>query len=111
VELYKELKDCRDYSLKDQMMRAAVSIPSNIAEGSERNSKADYKRFLSMASGSAAELRTQLYIASEIGTIDAGRADKFIRETRSISKMLQAFSNSFDSSRRTVKPYFLEGRR
>jgi four helix bundle protein len=84
-------------------LRAAVSIPSNIAEGSERNRKADYNRFLSITCGFAAELRTQLYIASEIGIIDAGRAGKFIRETRSISKMLQAFSNSFDSSRRTVK--------
>jgi len=56
VKLYKLLKDCRDYGLKDQMLRSSVSIPSNIAEGSERNSIPDFQRFLNIAKGSVAEL-------------------------------------------------------
>ena len=57
VRLYDVLDKCRDYSLKDQMTRAAVSIASNIAEGAERGSAADFIRFLHFAKGSAAELR------------------------------------------------------
>ena len=63
VQPYEIMKDCRDYGLKDQMTRAAVSIASNIAEGAERDSKQEYVRFLHIAKGSAAELRTQVYIA------------------------------------------------
>src|SRR5205085_8240206 len=58
VQVYESLRDCREYGLRDQMQRAAVSIASNIAEGSERTPK-DFARFLTMARGSAAELRTQ----------------------------------------------------
>ena len=56
VKVYKVLHKSRDYSLKDQMQRAAVSIASNIAEGSERTGK-EFKRFLNISRGSAAELR------------------------------------------------------
>ncbi len=63
VRIYEVLKECRDFGLKDQMTRAAVSISRNIAEGAERDSKQEFVRFLHIAKGSAAELRTQVYIA------------------------------------------------
>jgi four helix bundle protein len=69
VRVYDELKSCKDYSLKDQMTRAAVSIASNIAEGAERDTKTEYIRYLHIAKGSAAELRTQVYIAGRIKVI------------------------------------------
>jgi four helix bundle protein len=47
IEIYELLKDCKDYSIKDQIIRASLSIPSNISEGSVRNSVTDFKRFLS----------------------------------------------------------------
>jgi four helix bundle protein len=65
VLIYKSLKECRDYGLRDQMQRAAVSIPSNIAEGYERTPK-DFARFISISIGSSSELRTQAYIAREL---------------------------------------------
>ncbi|HSR62918.1 MAG TPA: four helix bundle protein [Gammaproteobacteria bacterium] len=57
---------CRDYGFKDLITRTAVSIPSNIAEGFERNSKNDFIMYLKIVRGFCAEVRTQLYIAEEI---------------------------------------------
>lgn len=94
VDLYRLLKDCRDYGIKDQMCRAAVSIASNIAEGSERGTDCEFVRFLNIAKGSAAELRTQLYIAVEIGVIAKDDFAELIKRIKSVSQMLQALINS-----------------
>jgi len=56
LDVYRALRQCRDFSLRDQIHRAAVSIPCNIAEGAERNSQAEFKNFLGIAKGSAGEL-------------------------------------------------------
>lgn len=69
VNVYKIFADCRDYGFKDQITRSGLSIPSNIAEGMEKNSVKDQVRFLDIAKGSAAEFATQTYIAQEIGYI------------------------------------------
>jgi four helix bundle protein len=76
------------------MTRAAVSIPSNIAEGSERNSKQEYIRFIHIAKGSAAELRTQLYIAAEIGLMEKATVVELTSELKHISAMLQKAANT-----------------
>jgi len=95
VELYRLVGDCEDYALKDQMCRAAISIASNIAEGAERGSKAEFVRFLNIAKGSAAELRTQLYIATKLATIIPEKdALKLIAELKEISNMLYGLINS-----------------
>ncbi|MCM3870442.1 MAG: four helix bundle protein [Pyrinomonadaceae bacterium] len=60
----------KDYGLKDQVRRAAVSTMSNMAEGFERGSLAEFNRFLSISKGSCAELRTQLYIALDVGYLE-----------------------------------------
>jgi four helix bundle protein len=94
VKLYELLRTCKDYGLKDQMLRAAVSIASNIAEGSERKSIPDFKRFISIAQGSAAELRTQVYISKEVKLLTVQDANHLIEELKIISKMLQALYSS-----------------
>ncbi len=94
VRFYGLLRDCRDYGLKDQMLRASVSIPSNIAEGSERNTVPEFKRFINIAKGSAAELRTQVYISQEVNIFSASDAKELIQELKSISRMLQALHDS-----------------
>ena len=98
VRVYEVLKDCRDYGLRDQMTRAAVSIASNIAEGSERNSPLDYIRFLHIAKGSAAELRTQLYIAQRIGLIDQAVQAELTQECQELAAMLQGLAKSLKSN-------------
>jgi four helix bundle protein len=94
VDVYAVLKNCRDFGLKDQMTRAAVSIASNIAEGAERNSNPDYIRFLHIAKGSAAELRTQLYIANSIGAVPTDQQQTLTTELKRISAMLQRLAAS-----------------
>jgi len=98
VRVYEVLKDCRDYGLKDQMTRAAVSISSNIAEGSERDSKQEFIRFLHIAKGSAAELRTQVYIAHQIGIVQKDVKDEFVEELKKISAMLHGLIKSVHRS-------------
>ncbi|MCP4408926.1 MAG: four helix bundle protein [Gammaproteobacteria bacterium] len=94
VRLFELLRECREYGLKDQMLRASVSIPSNIAEGSERKSIPDFRRFLNIAKGSAAELRTQVYISKEINVFSSRDAKELIAELKLISRMLQALHSS-----------------
>jgi four helix bundle protein len=69
VEIYKLLRESKEYGFKDQLFRSALSVPSNIAEGYERGSRKEYIRFLNIAKGSCGELRTQLYIGIEAGII------------------------------------------
>lgn len=59
-----------DFGLRDQLRRAAVSIPANIAEGFERRSRKEYVNFINIAKGSSGEVRSLLYVALEVGYID-----------------------------------------
>lgn len=86
VRVYERLRDSREYALRDQMQRAAVSIASNIAEGAERGGK-DFGRFLRIARGSAAELRTQCYIAAKIGMLSGEEYTALVAELKEISRM------------------------
>ena len=61
ADIYKTLANLKDYGFKDQITRSGLSIPSNIAEGAERESIKEFINFLSYAKGSAGELRTQIY--------------------------------------------------
>ena len=78
----------RDYGLRDQLLRAGVSVPSNIADGYARKTSADRKHFLTIALGSCAELETQLLIASEVGLVASASAQALIAKVNEVSKML-----------------------
>jgi len=94
VRLYVVLGECKDYGLKNQMTKAGVSVASNIAEGAERGSAAEFIRFLHIAKGSSAELRTQIYIARRIEILSNQEETELISELKSISGMLHALIKS-----------------
>ena len=94
VTVYASFKACRDYGLKDQITRSVVSIASNIAEGAERDTGPDFIRFLNIAKGSAAELRTQLYIAQRIGELHPTQGKKLVSEAKKISAMLHKLAQA-----------------
>jgi four helix bundle protein len=86
--IYKHFSNLHDYGFRDQIQRATVSVPSNIAEGYERQSNKEFIQFLYIARGSCGELRTQLYIAIEINLIEKAQGLALIDCTRKISAML-----------------------
>lgn len=88
VTLYQKLCDSREWGFRDQITRAALSVPSNIAEGYERNSRKEYLQFLRIAKGSCGEVRTQLYIGQRAGLLESNLCEELIRESGEISKML-----------------------
>ena len=88
LQVYEHLKDCRDFSLRDQMQRAAISIPSNIAEGFERQTNKEFIQYLYIAKGSCGELRTQLIIASKIAIVKEEIAYHLIEEVKKLSSKI-----------------------
>jgi four helix bundle protein len=88
VEVYKHFANCKDFGFKDQITRSSLSIPSNIAEGMEKESKKEQSRFLEIAKGSSAELITQVYIGIEIGYIEKQIGLSWKKEIEEILKMI-----------------------
>ena len=82
------------YGLISQIRRAAVSIPSNIAEGATRNHKKEFKQFLFISLSSAAEIDTQLIIAGNLGFIEKQKVVIIQSELTTISKMIQGLIKS-----------------
>lgn len=91
IELYNLLKGCRDYSFKDQLQRASVSIMNNIAEGYERQSNKELRQFLYIAKGSSAEVRSMLDLALELGYISKNNHSSLHKQAEDTSKMLSGF--------------------
>ena len=89
-DLYKATRELKDWGFRDQITRAGLSISSNIAEGLERESIADCIRFLGIAKGSAAEVRSQLYIGMDIGYIEKESGREWLQATERIAGMLTA---------------------
>ncbi|MCF7731124.1 MAG: four helix bundle protein [Akkermansiaceae bacterium] len=77
------------YALRDQMARSCISVPSNIAEGAERESDREFRRFLAIAKGSVGELRTQLYIGLAAGVFATDAATPLIKEAKEIGSMIE----------------------
>jgi len=84
----------RDFALRDQVRRAAVSIMSNIAEGFERYSPKEFQQYLSIARGSAAEVRSQIHIAYALGYLSRERSSEIIDLCNEIGRVLGGLRRS-----------------
>lgn len=93
-EVYRNTEAFKDWSLRDQMRRASVSIASNIAEGAERNANPEFAHFVGIAKGSAAELRTQIYLAADLGLIANTESTRMVDETKLLGAKLEALRRS-----------------
>jgi four helix bundle protein len=91
--IHRSFRHCREPSLRDQIIRSAVSIPSNIAEGFERNSPRQFVQFLLIAKGSRGELRTQIHLGREMGLIGGELGETLYNEAVEVARMLQGLIN------------------
>jgi four helix bundle protein len=92
IEIEAEFKDsATNYSFKDQLFRAAISITNNIAEGFDRGSDKELRQFLIIARGSCAEVRSMLHLASATNKISSEKHKELVRITVDISKLLTGF--------------------
>ena len=98
--LVKKLPKEELFALSNQMRRAVVSIPSNIAEGRARNSTKEFLRFLAIAKGSKAELETQLFLGVRVGYFTEGDITTSISLLHEVGKMIFALSNSLEQKLR-----------
>ena len=86
----------RDYSFRDQIRRASVSVMSNIAEGFERGSRPDFHRFLVIAKASCAEVRSQLYLAHDIGYLSQAEFDRLMGLATETAKIISGLRRSVE---------------
>lgn len=102
IDIYKlteQLPKDEIFGLSSQLRRCAVSIPSNIAEGQQRNNSKEYRQFLGIAKGSSAELETQLMLITELYNIDTAQALSKLEE---IQRMLQTILNKLSTRTSTL---------
>jgi len=101
LQIYRETSNfprSETYGLTQQMRRAAVSVPSNIAEGKGRRTSKDFSQFLFQARGSLLELQTQTMIAKRLGYLGDEQANVFLKAAAEVRKSLAGLINSLAAS-------------
>lgn len=88
LTIFKIFKDNKDFSFRDQIQRASVSVMNNIAEGYERKGNKEYARFLYIAKGSSGEVRSMLYLAKDLGYVESESFNRLYSLAEDIAKML-----------------------
>lgn len=91
IDVYTICKIIKDYSYKDQIQRAAVSVTNNIAEGFERKSNKEFKQFLFISKGSCGEVRSLIRLGKELRCINEQKAEILVEQCLEISRMLSGF--------------------
>lgn len=103
MELSKEVLDISrnfpadyKYSLNNQIIKSAVSIPSNISEGSARTTNKEFSRFLDIAQGSAYELETQLLLAESIDFLEKNKLQLLLNDLNELQRMINGFKKTLN---------------
>jgi len=93
----------KDYGLRDQIRRAAVSAMSNIAEGFERGTDKEFVQFLIIARGSVAEVRSQLYVAHDLYYIDESQFKKLLTKASEVGKLINGFISYLRGTQNSIR--------
>lgn len=94
IEIYKDFQNIKDFSFRDQIQRAVISISNNIAEWFERQSNKEFRQFLYIAKWSCWEFRSMLYLAKNLNYLNTENFDKYYSLSIEISKLLSALITS-----------------
>ena|SRR5579863_7222881 len=94
VDIYAAFKNQKDFSFRDQVCRAVVSISNNVAEGFDRSSNADFSRFLYIAIGSCSEVKSMLYLAAKLNYISGDENQQLLKKANDISKIIRGLIKS-----------------
>ena len=95
--LFEEIKDCKLFFFRDQILKASLSITSNIAEGFERQSEKEFARFLYIARASCGEVRSQLYLGLDTGLVSEEKSTQLISQAKRISYLIYKLIQSITS--------------
>lgn len=98
VVIYREFSTCRDFSFKDQIQRASLSIMNNIAEGYAKHSNKSFRNYLLIAKGSAAEVESMLLVAPSLGLITEDNQRLLLEKTNEVSRLLVGFIHKIPST-------------
>lgn len=104
VSVLELIQNTKLYALRDQMARCCISVPSNIAEGAERESDREFGRYLAIAKGSLGELRTQLYLGVRSNSFAPDTANPLIEETKQIASMISRLRRKLCSNAKVSSP-------
>jgi len=96
LNVYRRMRNCRDFGFKDQLCRAAISIASNIAEGFERRGDKTFKQYLYIAKGSCAETRSLLSLAATLEHMTNLDANDLFAQAQEISRILSGLIKTLD---------------
>ena len=95
ADVYKTLSDCKDFGFRDQITRSGLSVPSNIAEGMEKDSMKERINYFNIAKGSTAEFMTQVFIGMDIGFISEEKGREWIKTGEHVLGMLTKLQKAF----------------
>lgn len=96
VDIYDAFREIKDWDFRNQICRASVSISNNIAEGFDRSSNAEFRRFLYISLGSASEVKSMLYLATRLNYLSSEKQSIMLEQINEISKIITGLIKSLN---------------